>query len=339
MSIGLHIGKNSKLFDDKHKSMMAAIKTEVETFNMTAISMFQIGPLNKSKNSMDHQSIKAYCAEKNISIYPHASYIAAGIWLVTQKNRSENKSKMFIRLVKDQLVQGKQVAAKGVVFHVPRHTTATIVETMAIISNCKVLNSVRRNDGDLPMFTLEMPSSRADDLLTYETPEKLNLLTAALVAAVEITLPWDICIDTCHMYAGGINFSPDLSWNTWEMALSDLSRNKISLIHLNGALGKNFGTGKDSHQIPLSATDSIWGHLLTDEFRGYLERSTMAEINEINLATKLSDTEVNAIKNSSFFAIIQFAKKQNIGMIMEINAKDYKSAKFAMDLVNFLLVL
>jgi endonuclease IV len=339
MSIGLHVGKNSKLFENKHKTMMSAIKTEVETFNLSAISMFQIGPLNKNKNSMDHQGIKAYCLEKNVAIYPHGSYIAAGIWQVNKANRHENKPKMFIRLIKDQLVQGKQVGAKGVVFHVPRHPINTIVETMTILSDCKVINSVRRNEGDLPMFTLEMPSSRADDLLTYETPQKLNALCAALADDPKITLPWDICIDTCHMWAGGIDFSKDLSWNDWESELSELSRSKLSLIHLNGAQGKNFGTGKDGHVIPCSRDDSIWGKLISDEFRDFIERSTMAEINSMNLATKLSESEMERIKSSSFFAIIQFAKKQQIGMIMEINAKDYKNAKFALDLVNLLLTL
>lgn len=338
MSVGLHIGKNSKLFENKHKSMMLAISTEVEIFNLSAIAMFQIGPLNKNKNSMDHQSIKTYCTEKNIAIYPHGSYIAAGIWLVNNKNRSENKSKMYIRLIKDQLVQGKQVGARGVIIHVPRHPIATIVETMTILSNCKEINSVRRNEGTLPMFTLEMPSSRADELLTYETPAKLNALVAALAADTNITMPWDICMDTCHMWAGGIDFTGDLSWHTWESALSPLALSKISLIHLNGALGKNFGTGKDGHQIPFSVTDTIWGsRLISEEFRTYLGTVTVAVAKVTNLAEALSPEELQRIKNSSFNGIVQFAKKQNIGMIMEINTKDFVSAKFALDVANLLL--
>lgn len=338
MSVGLHISKNSKLFENKHRSMMLAISTEVETFGLSAIAMFQIGPLNKSKNSMDHQGIKAYCTERNIAIYPHGSYIAAGIWLVNNANRSENKSKMYIRLIKDQLVEGKQVGARGVIIHVPRHPIATVVETMTILSNCKEINSVRRNEGVLPMLTLEMPSSRADDLLTYETPAKLNTLVAALDANTAITLPWDICMDTCHMWAGGVDFTGDLSWHAWESELTPLTRSKISLIHLNGALGKNFGTGKDGHQIPFSVTDSVWSRHISEEFRAYLSTVTVDLAKVTDLASKLSPEELERIKNSSFNAIVQFAKKQNIGMIMEINVKDFVSAKFALDVANLLLL-
>lgn len=341
MSFGMMTAKNSKNIDgDKYRTMLEAIKSEVDIFNLSAISMFMMGPRDKKRIDMAYFQIMEYCKERNIAVYPHGSYICAGIWNVTQKNRHENKPLMFIRHIKDHLVNGKQLGAKGVVIHVPRHPVANIVETMEILSNNKVINSVRRNDGVIPMLTLETPASRPDDELTYETPEKLNKLVVALTASEKITIGWDICIDTCHLWAGGVNFSPDNSWSEYEAALSDITKDKIKLIHLNGVISAdNFGTGKDGHQVILSRSDAIWGHLITDEFREFMDNMTLEQINEKNMYEHLSEAEIEIIKNSSLFGIVQFAKKRNIAMICEISIKNYRDAKFAADVVNKLLVL
>lgn len=339
MSIGLHIGKNGRVVDYKHKTMLDAITTESILLDISSLSLYTSGPRDKSKISMQHQEIKKYCAEKNIVIFPHGSYISCGIWNVNKANRHENKSLMFIRHIKDQLVDGKQLGAKGIVIHLPKHPIETVVETMEIISDCKVINSIRNNAGVMPNFTIEMPAAKPDELLTYETPEKLNKLTNALTNNKLITLPWDLCIDTCHMWAGGINFKDNLSWFNWESKLTDETKSKIHLIHLNGAKGTNFGTGKDSHSIACSKEDDIWKHLISDTFRSFLEVSTIQEFNACNMADHLSDEELDVIKESSLFAIVQFAKKNNIAMICEPGVKDYKGIKFIIDLVNKLLKL
>jgi endonuclease IV len=337
MSAGIFISKNSHIFEKtKHKNYTIAVKTEVELLKMTAFSVFLLGPLDKKKISMDYTTIAKYSKDNNIEIWPHASYISSGIWSVTNVNRHENKPLMFIRDIKDHLVIGKQLGAKGVVFHLPRHPINTVLETMEIISDCKAINSIRRNDGVLPAFTIEMPASKPNDELTYETAEKLNVLVAALVNNTKITLDWNLCVDTCHMYAGGVNFNTD--FDDWERKLSTVTRDKIKLVHLNGASGKNFGTGKDGHIIPLSKQDDIWGGLISEEFRDYLARTELDEITDMNLYDKLSSDEVDAIKSSQFNSIIQFCKTKKIAMIMEINRGSLKDAKLAMDVVNHLLL-
>lgn len=336
MSVGIHISKNSHALEKtKHTSYMIAIKTEVELLHMSAFALFMLGPLNKSKISMDYTSIKQFCIENNIEIWPHASYISSGVWNVNFKNRHENKSLMYLRDIKDHLVIGKQLGVKGVVFHLPRHPIATVLETMEILSDCKVINSIRKNEGVLPAFTVEMPASRPNDELTYETSQKLNALVKAINADKQINLPWNICIDSCHEYAGGVNFATD--WDKWEADLTNETRDKIKLIHFNGASGKNFGTGKDGHIIPLSKDDAIWSHLISDEFRDYIERSSIDDVNKVNLYDKLSHDELTILKNSQFNSIIQWCKKHNIAMIMEINRGKYQDIKLAMDIINSIL--
>jgi endonuclease IV len=335
MSIGLFISKNSHILENKHKSYIDAIKIETELLHISAFSLFLVGPLNKNKISMDYIGIKEYCNKNNIEIWPHASYISAGIWSITKENRHTNKSLMWMRHLRDQLIAGKQLGAKGISFHLPRHPIETVIEVMEILSDCKVINSIRNNEGTLPLFLFEMPASKPNDTLTYETSEKLNALVKALLKNKKITLSWGLNPDTCHEFAGGVNFG--IEWDKWESNLSNETRNRIKLIHLNGAKGINFGTGKDGHIIPMSPTDAIWGNLVSDEYRDFLNRTDIADINKINLYEKLTADELKIIKNSSLNSIVQWCKIHNIAMIMEINDKQYKNTKFAMDVINGLL--
>lgn len=341
MSLGIHISKNSHVLPKnqfgKHKTVISAVKTEVALLNMSAFSMFILGPLNKAKIAMDLQNIKKYCEENNIAIWPHGSYISVGIWGVNIKNRHENKSLMWIRHIRDHLVIGKQLGAKGVVIHVPRHPIEVITETMEILSDCKVINSIRRNKGTIPNITLEMPASKPHEELTYETPEKLNTLVKALHDDKKITILWDICIDTCHLHSGGISFLKPNSWHEYETALSPLVKEKLKLIHLNSSKLENFGTGKDGHVCPLSKDDYIWSNLISEEFRDFIERSSEEDIVKINLYEKLSASELAIIKNSSLYDIIKFAKKNDVSMILELNRENLKDAKVAMDIINGLL--
>lgn len=342
MSIGCFISKNSHLLDknefSKHKSYMAAIKTEVELLNMSAISFFILGPLNKSKVSMDYQNIKKYCEENNISIWPHMSYISTSCWNINKSNRHENKSLMWIRHIKDHLVIGKQLGAKGVVLHVPRRNIAEVLETMEILSDCKVINSIRRNSGVLPKLILEFPASKPNDELTYETPEKLNAFVKALKDNNKITLDWGIALDFAHLFAGAVSFKEPNSWHEYVSNLKQYTIDKIQLLHLNGASSVNFGTGKDCHIIPLDKDkDAIWGSLISEEFKEFLDRTSFDDINKMNLYDKLSDSELKKIKNSSLYDIVKFAKHNNVAMIMEINRGSYNDSKCAMDIINGLL--
>jgi len=336
MHIGLHIKKNSNILDKKHKSVIIGVEEEVPMLGMSSISMFIIGPMNKNKISMNLQGISKYCKERDITIWPHGSYLTAAIWNVNHANRHENQSLIAIRTIKDHLVIGKQLSAKGIIVHLPRHTISDVLQTMEIISNCKVINSIRKNEVDLPKFTIECPASRPNEDLTYETAPKLNNLVGAIIADTKINIPWNLCIDSAHQYAGGIDFGR--AFDEWESALSDETRARLALIHLNGASAKNFGTGKDFHIIPCSKEDAIWGHLISDEFRIYMKTlgDDIDKINGLNLYESMSDEEKNTIKTSTLYSMVRWAKKLDIDFILEINRGNYCDIKLIMDILNAL---
>lgn len=345
MSLGIFVAKNSHILEKKYKTYKDAIINETELLHLSAVSTFIIGPLNKNKISMDHQFIKKYGVDNNIEFWPHGSYTSVGIWGVDHENRHENKSKEMIRNIKDHLCVGKQLGAKGISFHLNRRTIDDVVSTMEVISDCKEINSIRKNEGVLPYFLIEMIASKSSDELTYETPERLNALVETLHENKNITIKWAINLDTCHQYASGVSYEEKDSWNNWINDLSDVTRESIKLIHLNGALGKNFGTGKDLHQIPLSSTDSIWGGLITPRFREYMSKLDNDDLiknsnPDLNLYDEMTSDEKKIIQESSLNEIVQWCKTNNVCMIMEIK-KDrggFKDIKLAADVINALLL-
>jgi endonuclease IV len=247
--IGMHIGKTSKLTNKTFKTMLEVIEADNEVLGMSAISLFMHGPQNTRKNKMAYDSIKEYCEKNNIVIFPHGSYVSVGVWNVNTDNIDDEKSIKFIQHIQDSLTSGHEIGAKGVVVHVPRHPIETVVNVMEILSKNENFIEARANN-KLATMTLEMPASRPNPTLTYETPKKLNAFCKALNDNKHINIDWNICLDTCHLYAGAVDFSEPDSWDNYEKNLTALVISKIKLIHLNGAKLKNLGTGKDGHMIP-----------------------------------------------------------------------------------------
>lgn len=331
MGLGLHIKRDSTVIGKKHKTMLAAITYESKLLNISAISLFVIGPMNSKKNILDYKKIDDYCVDKNIKIWPHGSYTSVGIWNVDNENKETSKSLAAINLINDHLEIGKQLNSRGVVVHLSRHPISHVLTSMEILSK-----ALKKNSSNISNFTIECPASKPDKLLTYETPSRLNKLVDSIESNKKITLGWNMCIDSAHQYAGAIDFGKD--WIEWESELSLEVKNRIKLFHLNGASAKNFGTGKDGHIIPLSKEDAIWGHLISDKYREYLDTLDKSQLKKVNLYEKMPEADKKILKNSSIFAIVRWAKDHDADIILEINRGDYVSVQLAFDIINAFLI-
>lgn len=329
MGLGIHIGKNMSIGNKKYKTCEGVVQSEITNLGLTAFSLFILGPMNSKPVSMDYDAIKKFSEENRIAVWPHGSYLTAGIWNVTDDNLDTSKSQAALKSIVDHIDLADKLGSKGVVIHLPRHNMNTIVDTMRLLSRNI------QNDGRTA-FTIEMPASKPHDELTYETPDKLNKFTKTLSADKDITIDWNLCIDTCHLWAGGINCK---QWNRYKNVLSKDTRDRIRLIHLNGADAKNFGTGKDGHRIPLSKSDAIWGNLISDETRNGIAALPVDVQKSKNLCEMLSYNERELIQKSSLASIVKFAKIRNIDMIMEIKVDDFYNTKIAIDVMNWLMEL
>lgn len=133
---------------------------------------------------------------------------------------------------------------------------------------------------------LEMTAVKPDPQKTYETPEKINNLVEEMKKINPTYENYSICVDTAHLWGAGIKVNDAETMHKW---LKSIKHDCIGLFHLNAGKLETFNTGKDKHQVLFSNDDDIW-------------------------KTKLS---------KSLVIISNFAKKNNIDAICEINRGDY----------------
>lgn len=221
----------------------------------SAIQIFTHGPRSTERIKIDYVAL----AKLKKDIYVHGSY------LVPWNNPG------LITHINDVISVAGKLKAKGVVLHIGSVELYKIVRTLQRVRNT------------VPII-LEMTAGHPTQL-TYETPEKMNRLISVLGKN------HFICVDTAHIWAGGIDISSYKGAVEW---LNGIARpDKIKLLHVNGS-STILNGGVDVHQIPFSSNDEIW--------------------------SKYSSNP----KASGFHAFIEFAKKYSIVIIFEINACDQK---------------
>ncbi len=333
MSLGIHVAKISKIKDAKYKDMSVAIQEEVQLLGLNACQIFTHGPRNYKKNKMNINAIKKFCIEKKVDISTHGTYVSAGIWKINQKNKNTPESKKNIEHILDLLQSTDQLGGSSVVIHLPKKTPKLIVETMEVLSEHKDIVELT----DKVSLVLEMPASKPDDK-TYETAAKLNYLCNSIRSNKNIILNWRLCIDTSHQWSCGIEISNSKNWNDWLNELDDFTRNKISIIHLNGNSTSNFKKGKDVHEIIMSPNDGIWSTLITPEIRDFIKKDGVSICkNRESFFNYLSKEELKKFNSSSLFSIIQFAANNRIALILEVNRGDFIYTKFAIDVIKGLM--
>jgi len=247
-------------------------------------------------------------------------------------NAPENKKvDAEIDYMVDAYQSAIDLGAKSIVFHIPKETKENIGRAFGTISNT-IIQKFKKQP--LPMFLFEIRAMKPTKNLTYESADAMNLLCKEINKNSK-SIPWGICIDTSHQWAGGIDMRKD--WDKWLDQLNDFTRSKIAMFHLNGNNIKHFGTGKDVHEIVMSPDDDIWKSLISDETREFLKREHINIIRKRqNLYTMLSEADISSITNSSLGSLLKFAKNGNIPIICEIKRGEYIYTRLLMDVLRVL---
>lgn len=306
MSIGVHVAKVSKVLPNPYKNrktIIDAITVDCNELNLGCCQIFVAGPRSSKMNYMDYTKIKKYIDKNKINIYVHSNYIAIGIFSVDKSNKETPKSKKIIKNIINQMDACDKLGSNGFVIHLSKRTPDQIVETLKILyQNIKHFKT--------PLL-LEQPAKKPDDQMTYETPEKINNLTKLINKKIP-KLIWGWCIDTAHLFAAGVEVDEYKVMNKWFVDLKYTSY--IKLFHINGMSIDQFNTGKDTHQVVFGDDDDIW-----------------------NADFHIDNINIKSLKKSSICLITQFAKKNNVDCICEINRGEYNQIKFSINSLRTLL--
>jgi endonuclease IV len=300
--IGVHVAKISKVLENHNrKTYLDAIKDDVENLNIGCVQIFVAGPANTRMANMDYKSIYKYCKENDINLYVHSSYLTVGIWSLTPQNKNTPKSESAIKHLENQLNACDLLKSRGFVVHLPKKRPEVIIGALEVI--IPILDKYNTQ------FMLEMPASKPDDK-TYETPEKINILTSMLIQSYPKFINWSWVIDTAHLWSCGVEVDNMKKMTKWfnELKYPD----SIGLFHLNGSSVDQFNTGKDNHKVVFGIDDDIWNKdsNITDGF------------------------DTKKINKSTINLIAKFTKSRNLDLVCEINRGAYNEIKFSIDSLN-----
>lgn len=238
-----------------------------------------------------------------IPLYAHSCYVAVGVW--------SNPGK-WKHLIKSELEAAATIGALGLVVHLGPSSPTEVA------SVCRDMLT----EFNIPIpIILETPSKKPG-ANHYAYPDLLNELNELIPKE----LNWGICIDTAHLWASGVDCSTANAMNKW---LSDAPSNKVLLIHLNAGLADSFRTGKDLHIIPFSEEDGIWLDKCGPSLRKAFDGSSIKK-------SKVSEADKKLLNESGFAAIVQFAKKNNVPCIGEVNRGSVPDVLFYKSVFDYL---
>lgn len=286
MLLGVHVATVSKVLDVKKPSKLPqAIKRDLDFHGLNCAQIFTHGPRVTKANAINTTAIKKATMDIDLSV--HSTYASVGIWNVDEDNCTSNKSKAIIAHIADQLKACRAVRAWGLVLHISKHYADEVAYGMKLLKPYAVKLGVK--------ILLEMVASKADDNLTYETPEKIDNLTT-LIGPKENWWGW--CVDTAHLWGAGVNIKSYSTMNNWLSRL--VYKKKILMFHLNGSSAK-LGSGHDKHEIPFTSSDVMWYGVTP--------------------------------KDSGLRAVVQFAFKHSLTVICEINRGSQQDISSSIDTI------
>jgi endonuclease IV len=264
--VGLHINKDGNEMHD-------AISQACDKFKIQTMQIFVMGPRNAHPSKMDYEKVNEIVNEKNIQLFVHTGYIG-NIWT----------DKYFPNKIEEMRLTDL-IGGKGLVIHI--HSLP--IEEVELSLN-KFLGEMIKHNIKCNLI-IEMSATKPTEH-TYETAERINILIQTAIKVEQshnVRNRIGICIDSSHIWAGGVDIS------SYELAQAYFNKlnhpERISLFHFNANI-YDCSSGRDQHSQPFIKEDKIWG--------------------------KYKDKH----RNSGVRAIMEFCKLHQIPVICERHDKD-----------------
>jgi len=210
--LGIHVLKG-KTYED-------ALIEAHEEFGITAAQIFVSGPYSRAMTKMDHKLVKKTAKKLGISLYAHNSHVGHPWGGLDHQ----------IEYIQNQLTICEKTGILGLVVHLPKKTIEEVMEVLP-----KLLHPTVE-------ILLEIPSMKPDPGLSWETPERINLLCRQIRRAKLENV--GICVDTSHIFACGYDISTKEQAEVWLAKIKYPSM--IHMIHLNDSMVP-LGANKDIH--------------------------------------------------------------------------------------------
>jgi endonuclease IV len=223
-------------------SASAALTALVTAFPNTwaDVQIFTHGPQSAKPVHID-PGFRALAARLKIRVWTHGSYLCVP-W-------SKDKPFLMHHTV-DNVRASHALGSHCVVAHLPWKPVDEVIA--GILPVVKKMRAEALCDCKL---MLETSATVSDPELSYESPEKLNRLSAGLIAA-HLEDCVRICVDTAHIFVAGAKIR---TYDEGKAYCDALDPRLIGMIQLNGnSIDPAKIKGRDQHEVPLSDADLIW---------------------------------------------------------------------------------
>ncbi len=268
---GLHIRKD--------KTLTEALLKALKEYEVSVVQIQTHGPRGRQPIKID-EKFADVVREKKVRLFVHSSYPTASVW-----NDEE------VDHIIEQLETCEDLGAEGLVVHLPRQDAKHVAKCM---SNKKLITALRK--GSTRIIFEMTPNKNAPRNASFLMSASVNSLGDELINILPDD-KWGFCIDTAHLWGGGISFNEAGTVKQWFGGLSEYMINKIKLIHFNGSDKKTFNTGRDQHFIAFGDEDHLFGDIF--DARG--------------------DIIPEKHKQSGGVLLLRYAKKLGIPVVCEIN--------------------
>lgn len=211
--LGFHVSKEKTTYEK-------ALESAQEEYGITSAQIFVSGPYSRAMTKMDHKLVRKTVKKLGISLYAHNAHVGHP-WEGLDHQ---------IEFIQNQLDVCAKTGILGLVIHLPKKSIEEVMEVLP-----KLLHPTVE-------VLLEIPSMKPDPNLSWETPERINLLCRQIRRAKLENV--GICIDTAHIFACGYDISTKAQAEEWLNALRYPSM--IHMLHLNDSKVP-LGANKDVH--------------------------------------------------------------------------------------------
>ncbi len=300
--LGVHIGAEAQSYlnTNNHSTVISTYK---DNLRINAFQLFVMEDYHKLNTF--NETFKAY-AQSGVHLYAHASY-KTSIMGATSK------------LIKDQYKLCQEQEFRGLVCHLLKRTP--VENFNAIVDLVKYSNTFARiGISNIPIsshvsyhtkFLFEINGVKTDNKNvgisnTFETPDKINYLIDALIAVGVTPDHMGFCLDTSHIWTGGISIRNSKEVRDWLGKIRDPKW--IQLIHLNDS-NSELG-GRDLHTWV--GMGKIWPIIQTVTLQDI--HSQELQLHTLPLWNK---SQITLDNEWGFIEILRWAKKNNVDTILE----------------------
>ncbi|OQA92599.1 MAG: putative endonuclease 4 [Elusimicrobia bacterium ADurb.Bin231] len=279
MRLGFHCSVGKGL----ENTVKEALRLRCET-----VQIFSRSPRSWARREFDIEEVKKFRAA--IAYHNISPLVVHMLYLPNLASCDENLRAKSIAVLIDELKRCKILGARYLVVHPGRYASGDFETGIAGIINGITL-SLKKVKNEVMILLENLAGGKTDIGKNFQELRRI-------IDCVKDNSRIGVCLDTCHLYAGGYDISGEGFNAVINKFDSEIGLSNLRLFHLNDS-AEVLGSGRDRHAhigtgyIGLEGFASIVNHKIAKKIPGILETPRSEHVADLDMdiknITKLRD--------------------------------------------------